>query len=84
MKKTAVFILIMMAFSTAAFAMAKKPDPNTFNGCIQRPYTECSKYGNPWTGNLTPEWTSCANAIYDQCRCSYRPDLVKYNTGPCK
>lgn len=48
------FLIFALALcvSTPAFAMAKKPDPNTYAGCMQRPTTECSQYGNPWDPNF--------------------------------
>jgi len=82
MKKAMMFLVAMMMVSGMAFAMAKKPDPNTFNGCIQKPYTVCAS-NNPAQPWQDPAWKVCAEEIYDACRCQYRPDLVKYNTKPC-
>lgn len=73
-------LLTSLVFSGPAFGMGSRPDPNTFNGCNQRPYSEC---GDVYKMNLEQygQWQVCATKIWDSCRCKFRPDVVmKYNT----
>lgn len=56
------------------YAMAQKPNPNTFQGCMQEPYQSCAQYGNPWAPNASfqkDKWYECALKKYEACRCKY-------------
>ena len=71
MKKLLAITLALMALSTSAFAMAKKPNFNTKYGCYQKPYYECKQYGNPWTKADMTKWNACAEPIIENCKATY-------------
>lgn len=61
MKKISLFTMMLLLVCSLAFAMAKKPDANTYAGCMQRPYTECSAFGDPWNPNFPYSVASQSN-----------------------
>ena len=65
----------MLLICGTAFAMAKKPAPDTYEYCINTVYEKCSTNANHF-GPFDAAWYKCASKIYPVCRCVYRPDLV--------
>lgn len=55
MKKIVIAVLALMVVSTSVFAGGYKPPANSFAGCVQRPYSECAQFGNPWVP-IWPEY----------------------------
>lgn len=76
-------LLILIIPGIPAFAMSKKPSPNSYEGCVQRVYPECSTNVQKF-GPFNAAWYSCAARIYPVCRCTYRPELAQRAGDNCQ